>query len=467
MAEGLRTVSMRVTTAVAMIFIFVSSGAFGLEDMIPSSGPGLTLLMLLLLPLLFALPQALVCSELGAALPEAGGYYRWARRAMGEFWGFQCGWWSWTCQWVDSAVYIALVEGYVSTWWPQLSPFELWLIGAALIALFAYINIRGLDIVAFSSVIFTIVILAPFVAITVLGFAHWQGNPFQPFIPAGQGFFSSTSLGLAVGVWMYSGFDSMSTLAAEVKNPQRVIPRALMLAVPLVVLSYFLPTLAGLAGVGGWEDWATTGGTSFVEAARALGGPVLGYAMLGAAVISNLAIYQDYLASGSRPAYAMAEDRLLPQVLNRAHRKYGTPWVSILVLAAINLVLILSTFASLIVIDVMLNMFYYLLIFISALRLRRKEPDLERPFRIWGGTWALALICAPAVAIIAVTIYSNAVDTETLLWGLPAYGLGGLLALLSGPVAYIVFKRACGGRPVAGEPPVKAIDPSPEASETP
>ncbi len=209
---------------VAMIFIFVSSGAFGIEDMVSSSGPGLTLLMLLALPVFWAMPMALVCSELGSALPEEGGYYAWTRRALGEFWGFQCGWWSWTCQWVDSAVYIALVQGYVATWWPQLSGWELWLIGAALIAVFAYTNIRGLNIIALSSVVFTIVIVAPFLVEIVLGFAHWHGTPLQPFVPTGQSVGSSLNLGLAIGVWMYSGYDSMSTIAGEVDNPRKHHP---------------------------------------------------------------------------------------------------------------------------------------------------------------------------------------------------------------------------------------------------
>ena len=178
--------------------------------------------------------------------------------------------------------------------------------------------------------------------------------------------------------------------------------------------------------------------------------------MLGAAVISNLALYQDYLTSGSRPAYSMAEDRLLPKVLTRAHPKYGTPFVSILLLAGINLVLIIGTFANLVVIDVMLNMFYYLLIFVAAIRLRRKEPGLERPFRIWGNTAVLAAICAPAIFIALVTILTNAIDTSTSVLGRESfslgsltfgwYGLGGLIGLLAGPIAYVIFKRTLGGR---------------------
>ncbi len=464
MAEQLRRVRISVPAAVVMIFVFVSSGAFGLEDM-ASSGAGMMVLMLVALPFVWALPMALVCSELGSALPEEGGYYAWVRRALGEFWGFQCGWWAWTCQFVDSAVYIALILGYVGGWWPQLDGWELWLIGAALIGVFAWINIRGLDLVALSSIIFTVIIVAPFIVMTVLGFAHWHGTPLQPFLPSGESWWSSIGLGLAVGVWMYSGFDSMSTIAGEIERPRFVIPKALMISVPIIIASYLLPTIVGLAGVGHWQSWtadASGGGISFVQMARTLGGPILGYLMLGAAVISNMALYQEYLASGARPAYAMAEDRLLPQWLTVTHRKYGTPWVSIVLLAAVNLVLIVGTFANLVVIDVFLNMFYYILIFVAAVRLRQKEPGLERPFRIRTGTLGLALICAPAVVIALLTLYTNAIDTSTTLFGHASftllgwtfgwYAIGGLLALVSGPLVYWYFKRRLGGRPVGGDP---------------
>ena len=439
--SDLKRVRLRVVTVVCMIFIMVSSGAFGIEDMVSSSGPGMTMLLLLVLPLIWALPMALVCSELGSAIPDEGGYYVWVRRALGEFWGFQAGWWSWTCQWVDSAVYIALTVGYIRSWL-TLTGFEAWLVGLALIAVFTYMNIRGLEIIAFSSVVFTIVILAPFVGLVIAGFAHWHVDPVSPFFAPGESFFGSLGLGLAVGMWMYSGFDSMSVMAGEVHEPQRVIPKALMISLPLVMASYILPTLAGLAGVGGWADWTTSGGTSFVEAARAVGGPVLGAAMLGAAVISNVALYVDYLASGSRPAFAMAEDGLLPRWLCRIHGKYGTPWVSILFLAAVNAVLIIGTFAQLVVVDVFLMMFYYVLIFVAAVVLRHKEPDLVRPFRIRTGVTGLALIATPPVLIALLALFTNGWD----------YLIGGVLGAMSGTVAYLVFKSVYGGRRRSGAP---------------
>ena len=87
MATQLRRVRISISTAVVMIFVFVSSGAFGMEDMVSWSGPGFTLVLLLLLPIFWAMPMALVCSELGSAMPEEGGFYVWTKRALGEFWG--------------------------------------------------------------------------------------------------------------------------------------------------------------------------------------------------------------------------------------------------------------------------------------------------------------------------------------------------------------------------------------------
>jgi amino acid transporter len=448
MGNQLRRVRLRLATVVVIIFVFVSSGAFGLEDMVGWSGPGIALVLLLVLPVVWALPMGLVCAELGSAIPEEGGYYVWVRRALGEYWGFQCGWWSWLTTFVDSAVYIALICDYLKSWL-DLSPNVAWLLGVAIICVFAYLNIRGLNVIAVSSVVMTIIIMAPFVVMTVLGFANWHGVPWQPFSYPGQSVLTSVGYALAVGMWMYSGYDSMSVLAGEVEEPRRIIPRGLMIAMPLVVVSYFVPTLAALGGVGRWDEWTTDGGITFVEIAQALGGQALGVAMLVAAVVGNLALFQEYLAQGARPAYAMAADHLLPQVLTRTHHKYGTPWVSIVFLAAVNALLVRWGFQTLIVIDVFLMMFYYILIFVAAIALRIKEPELERPFRVRGSTLALGLICAPAMVIAVVALFTNGTD----------WLIGGLAGVLTGPIAYLVFKPLCAPKTRrAGAPEVAGPD---------
>ena len=96
-----------------MIYIFVSGGSFGIEEMVASSGPGLTLLLLLVLPIIWALPMALIASELGSAIPDSGGFYVWTRRGLGPFWGFQAGWWWSLALLVDTSLYIVLSATYL------------------------------------------------------------------------------------------------------------------------------------------------------------------------------------------------------------------------------------------------------------------------------------------------------------------------------------------------------------------
>ena len=150
--EGLRRVPMRVWVAVFVVFSFVCSGGFGIEDMVSGSGPGFALLLLLVLPFVWGLPQALVCSELGSALPEDGGLYRWSRRANGEFMGFQTGWWWVLSIFVDSAVYIALTSDYMQNWF-GFNDWVRWGIAVVLIAIFAYINVRGIQLAAWMLVV--------------------------------------------------------------------------------------------------------------------------------------------------------------------------------------------------------------------------------------------------------------------------------------------------------------------------
>ncbi len=453
--EGLRRVKMRLFTAVIVVFTLTCSGSFGMEDVVSESGPGFTLLMIVLLPFIWSVPMALVASELGSMVPEAGGLYRWIRRGLGEYWSFQGGWW-WTLSlWVDSAVYVALALGYVQTKL-DLSDFERWLIGAAVVALFTFINIRGLDLTGKALTVIQVVVLVPFLALVVLGVTRGEGAPASPFLPTGLSLWESLGLGLAIMMWMYSGYESMSTLAGEVEDPQRLIPRAVMLAVPLVILTYFLTVVAGImaSGEGGWASMvsdASGGGIDFVAAAENVGCALLAWAMFASAIASNVGLYAGYLATGSRPSFQMSRDRLFPRFFGRAHGRWGTPWVAILVMGLINMGLIAFDFTTLIVIDVFLLMFSYILIFVAAMVLRVREPDAPRPFRVPLPTWLLGAWVAVPIAIAVLALFTNGDD----------YLVGGLVGILSGPIAYLVFKSIYKGtRDEALEGAAAALDES-------
>jgi amino acid transporter len=434
--EGLKRVRMRLITAVVFVFTLTCSGSFGMEDVVSSSGPGMTLLMILILPLVWSVPMAFVASELGSMVPEAGGLYRWIRRGMGEYWSFQAGWW-WTLSlYVDSAVYVALALDYMQNQW-GFGATERALIGVGIVAVFTFINIRGLELTGWSLTIIQVGVMVPLLIFTVYGITKGTGSGFSPMLPAGESFLTSLNLGLAIMMWMYSGWESMSTLAGEIENPQKVIPKALMIGTPLVIATYFVTVWASIriANLGGPDNylnmWTGGGGEDFVQLAEVVGGAFFGYLMLMSAILSNVGLYAGYLATGARPQFQMSRDRLLPRFLGRTHASWGTPWVAILLMGFVNAVLINFNFDALITIDVFLLMFPYVLIFLTVMIMRVREPDTPRSFRVPLPTWALGVWVFFPIAIAIIALFVNGMD----------WMIGGLAGILTGPIAYLVFKN--------------------------
>ena len=429
---GLKKHAMTTSTVVFMIFCLCAAGAYGIEDMIPNAGPGLTLVMLIVLPFVWSTPLGLVAAELGSAIPQEGGFYKWVQRACGEFWGFQAGWWRTISIYFDNTIYVVLAGSYAASV-IGFTPFQEYLFKAAMVIFFTYINIRGIKDVGKVSTVISILVMIAFAMVAAFGFANWQTNPFDPFIPTDQTLLQSIGAGIAIGIWMYSGYESMSTMAGEIENPQ-VIPKATLITVPLIMAVYILPTMAGLASIGPWSEWASEGGLSYGDVV-ANHIPVLGLFFVFVAVIAQFSLFSTYVASGSRGFFALAEDNLAPRGLVKCSKDRGVPYVAVLSLGAFSLVMCMFPFEVIVVVDVMLFMAAYVLIFISASILRIKEPELKRPFKIPLGTKAFIAMCAPPIFIAFIALFISGAD----------YFVGGLLGLLSGPVAYFFFKRKYGG----------------------
>ena len=153
--------------------------------------------------------------------------------------------------------------------------------------------------------------------------------------------------------------------------------------------------------------------------------------MLMAAILSNLGLYAGYLAAGARPQFQMSRDRLLPRWLGATHQSWGTPWVAILLMGFVNAVLIKFNFDALITIDVFLLMFAYVLIYLTVVIMRYKEPDTPRTFRVPMPTWGLCIWVAFPIAIAIIALFVNGTD----------YLIGGLVGVLTGPIAYLIFKN--------------------------
>jgi amino acid transporter len=424
---------------VFIMFFTVSGGAYGLEDTIGESGAGMGLLLILITPLIWAIPAALVVAELATAMPVEGGYYYWVKNALGPFWGFCEGWWSWITSWVDMAIYPVLFVEYAAYFFPDLfgdegSAFYRWLLGAAVIWTFTYLNIRGAKVVGDSSTVFGVIVLAPFVLLTIFAIFNWQYDPFEPFVNPGQDITSAFALGLFVVMWNYLGWDGVSTVAGEMKAPQRDYPRMLLITVPLITAVYFFPTLAGLGAAGSTEIEWTAG--AFTLVAEAVAGPWLGQFLAVAALVAAAGLFSSLLLTISRVPFVMSEDGYLPKALLKVHPRYGTPWVSLIVSSAIYTVFILGPFQSLVVVDVTIYAGALLLEFAAFIALRIKRPNMERPYRVPGGWFGAILVVLFPTAVILIAVYFQAYFEG---WQ-GSIGLA-ILGLATGPILYPFARR--------------------------
>ena len=161
---------------VGAIYLIVAGGPFGLEDIVGSSGYLGAILILLITPLVWSLPTALMVSELSSAIPEEGGYYRWVARGMGRFWGYQEGWLSLAGSIFDMAIYPTLFVSYLSRVAPSLVAGRGGvLIGVTMIAVCAAWNMLGAGAVGRSSLAMTLLLLAPFVVLAIYAIMHAGG----------------------------------------------------------------------------------------------------------------------------------------------------------------------------------------------------------------------------------------------------------------------------------------------------
>ncbi|MEA4922927.1 MAG: APC family permease [Eubacteriaceae bacterium] len=431
--DSLKKQSYSVIAVVCVIYCSAAAGAFGVEEMIQGCGPGMTLIVLIGIALVWALPDCFRIAEMSSVMPGEGGYYYWAKQILGEFWGFQMGWWAAVSFYVCSSTYIVLAVNYISTLLP-LNNAQATIIKVAIVVIFTAVNLLGLKEVSVMSTIFSIAILVAFAVVTIVGFANWNYNPVEPLVPEGMGFMESLGMGIGIGVWMYCGWGIITMVAGEVKNSQ-VIPKALRIVVPLTALSYILPSIAGLAAIGHWDSWTTIGaeGVGFSTVLTKFAGPAAAAVFVVIAVIGQLAMFNTNMAGGSRTLFVLADDNLFPKKgITYVSKKRGVPTVGILTIAAVTILMMQMSFQTLILIQVIPILAVAVLMSIIIVKARKVMPKEERIgcYVVGGGKLGLfAVVTGPAV-IGVLAFFLNGMD----------YFLYGLLFLLSGIVLYIIFK---------------------------
>lgn len=435
--------NIKVSTVVFMIFSLVAAGCYGIEEMIPECGPGLTIIMLCVLPFVWGLPFGMVASELGSVRPQEGGYYKWVQEALGEFWGFQAGWWRTISIYIDNTSYVILAGGYAAMAWDMNLGTE-FALKFAMIAIFTIVNIRGVKEVGSASTVLSILVMVAFAVVALCGFINWGGDAetastisFRITPEPAEGladWFFYIAGGISIGMWMYSGYESMSTLAGEVANPQ-VIPKGTLITVPIIMATYILPTTAGLGSLGMWDSWGTdSDSVGYADVVSHFWDPAWGIIFVIVAILAQCSIYNTYITSGSRGFFALADDNLTPKVMIKTSKR-GVPYVSVLSVGIFNLIFCMFPFGFIIILDVALLLSSYIMVYISCIILRHRIPREDYKFRIPGGSGFLKVLCIVPICVAVFALFINGSD----------YYTGGMVGIVTGPILYFIWRRMYGG----------------------
>lgn len=432
------------------------------------AGPS-ALTLWVLAALLFFVPQGLVVTELASRFPQEGGIYQWTKRALGERHGYLCGW----CYWINNVLYYpnllistAVIATYViGRGETGLASHLGYVLTATLVSLWfaVLLNIVGMGTGKWLQNIGGVGTYVPGLVLIVLGgitLVHGapSANPVtsQNIVPdltrlSGLNLWASIA-------FAFAGLELSSALGGEVRDPRRTLPRAILIAAPLVALVYVLGTGALLRLVPVAEINIVSGFLQATASGARMVSPALWWlAPLAAAAytVGNIGGVGAWLTGPARVAFAIGLDRYFPPAFGRVHPRWKTPYVAILVQAVLATVFLLVSVlgrgttverAYLILLDTQLLVYFipYVYLFISFLVHRRTDAPAAT-IRVPGGAVGAWLVGGSGLAVtllaMGVAMVPPADEARPLLF--EAKVVGGALAFVAlGAVIYLRAHRA-------------------------
>jgi APA family basic amino acid/polyamine antiporter len=393
---------------------------------------------------LLSLAGALSYAELAAAMPEAGGEYVFLREAYGPVWGFL---YSWTQMWVAKSGSIAtLATGffyYLTNFLPRLNgvlfvvplpigahgaPLEIrygQIFAMTLILFLAGVNYFGVKLGGEVQVGVTVVkvVLILFIIVAGLGWGHRpvEASTQVAALPLSfAGFFAA----LVAALWAYDGWNNVSMVASEIRQPQRNLPLALIWGTLAVVIIYILANAAYFYVLAP-QDVAASNRVAADMMRRVLGSAGADIVSV-AAMISIFAALNGSILSGARVPYAAARDGYFFPPMARVNPQYRTPGVSILSLSAWAALLVLSgSYDQLFTYVIFASWLLYGMTTAAVIVLRKKRPDLARPYRTLGYPAVPVLFVAVAFCLVISTLFDSPRESvlglALIFAGLPFY----------------------------------------------
>jgi APA family basic amino acid/polyamine antiporter len=387
---------------------------------------------------LLSLFGALSFAEMAAMLPQAGGQYVYLREAYGSLVSFLCGWTFFLA--VQTGGISVLAVGFAQ-FLGEFFPLSLWqqrAAAAASIALFTAINYRGVKEGGTVQSILTGLKVGAIAAFIILGYVLVRGSPGGvPSLPAptGSSFVVSFGVAMVAVLWAYEGWNSCTFAAGEVKRPERNLPLALILGTLAVLVIYLglnlvyyhvlqLPEVVRSPRVG-------------ADAAVRIFGHTGSYLVTLAIIISTLGSLNGSILAAPRVYYAMAQDGLFFRWCAAVHPRFRTPHLALVLQGVWAILLVaLGTYEELFTYVIFAGWVFYALTGFAVVVLRRKRPDLPRPYRVSGYPLVPVAFVLTATWFLVNTLIERPVES----------GIGSLIVLLGVPVFLIWKKPPAAGR---------------------
>jgi len=413
--------------AAIVVGTIIGSGIFLVpKAMVLNVGTPAKVLLVWIAGGLLSLFGALTYAELAAALPHAGGEYVYLREAYGPRWGFLYGWASfWVAKSGSIATLATAFTYYLANFLPSLErvvarirlpigpqggPLDITagqLFAMALILSLAGLNYFGVKLGGRIQAHVTALKVGLIVALVGAAAAFGAGSTanFQSATPAVGGV-AGWVAAMVAALWAYDGWNNLNMVSSEVVDPQRNIPRALILGTLAVAGLYLAANLAYFFVLTAAE--AAASDRVAAAMARKFLGPAGGGAVALAALVSIFAALNGAILTGARVPYAMARDGYFFSAVARIHPRHHTPHVSLLALGAWSSLLTLSgRYEQLYTYVIFASWILYGMNTAAVFVLRRTHPDLPRPYRAAGYPLAPALFVAAALFLVAVTLYNS------------------------------------------------------------
>jgi APA family basic amino acid/polyamine antiporter len=431
--------------AALLVGSVIGSGIFVVPSLIAQRvpEPGLVIGIWIFSGLL-VLCGALTLAELGAMLPQSGGLYVYMREAYGPFWAFLYGW---TIMLVAIPASIAALTSAFLLYLKLFVPMTLWAekaVGIGILAGLALVNARGAKQGAGVQNLFTVLKVGGLVALVGLALFTRSGDSsnFLPLLPDrfSASLVSAVGLAMISTLFAYDGWQFVSFVAGEIRDPRRNIPRSIILGVVIVIVVYVSASLAYIFVLG--QPRIAASERVAADAMSAMIGPA-GATLISLTILCSTfgAISANVLA-GPRVFFAMGRDGLLFSQLARIHPRHETPATAIWALALWAGVLTLTGgYEHLITMSGFANWIFFTMVVLSVVVLRRTRPTWDRPYRVPGYPFTVMVF----------VLVSSAFVVNTLV-GAPRSSLMGLGLLLLGVPFYLRSRPVVSGGPrVTGE----------------